>query len=225
MFSKKGQIVPDKSKNRTRLSSGSSFQRLLPSCLYLPTALLAAVDGLQKQKEEISVDHLVVTVFAPDKPGQVEQIAECIASHGGNWLESRMTHMAGHFAGILRVSVPAESYDALVSALQGLAKDGIRTQFAESGAEGAGTKPISMELVGNDRPGIVRDITRLLTQQGVNVERLVTDVSPAPMSSETLFHANAVLGVPLTLSLDVLQKHLETLADDLMVELVLKSEE
>jgi glycine cleavage system regulatory protein len=106
-----------------------------------------------------------------------------------------------------------------------LAKDGIRTQFAESGAEGAGTKPISMELVGNDRPGIVRDITRLLTQQGVNVERLVTDVSPAPMSSETLFHANAVLGVPLTLSLDVLQKHLETLADDLMVELVLKSEE
>lgn len=172
------------------------------------------------------MDHLVVTVFAPDKPGQVEQIAECIARHGGNWLESRMTHMAGQFAGILRLSVPAEAHDELINALQALSRDGIHTQFAKSGVESATTStPINMKLVGNDRPGIVRDITRLLTQQGVNVERLVTDVSPAPMSSETLFHANALLGVPLTLTLDVLQKHLETLADELMVELVLKSEE
>lgn len=172
------------------------------------------------------MDHLVVTVFAPDKPGQVEQIASCIASHGGNWLESRMTHMAGQFAGILRLSVPLESREALISALQGLAEDGIRTQFAESSAENVGTtRPINMELVGNDRPGIVRDITRLLTEQGVNVERLTTDVSPAPMSSETLFTAVALLGVPNTLSLEVLQKHLETLADDLMVELVLKSQD
>jgi glycine cleavage system regulatory protein len=169
------------------------------------------------------VDHLVVTVFAPDKPGQVEQIAACIADHGGNWLESRMTHMAGQFAGILRVGVPAESHDELLSALQGLAVHGIKVQFAESGIETSCTwKPISMELVGNDRPGIVRDVTRLLTEQGVNVEQLVTNVEPAPMSSEPLFRANALLGLPLTLSLDVLQKRLETLADDLMVELVLK---
>jgi glycine cleavage system regulatory protein len=81
-----------------------------------------------------------------------------------------------------------------------------------------------MELVGNDRPGIVRDITRLLSEQGVSLERLVTEVRPAPMSSEPLFHAEAILAVPLTLSLDVLQSRLETLADDLMVELVLRSE-
>lgn len=31
------------------------------------------------QKEEVTVDHLVVTLVAPDKPGQVERIAQCIA--------------------------------------------------------------------------------------------------------------------------------------------------
>ncbi len=46
-----------------------------------------------------------------------------------------------------------------------------------------------------------------------------------PMSSELLFHADALLGVPLSLSLDDLQARLETLADDLMVELVLRSED
>ena len=171
------------------------------------------------------MDHLVLTVFAPDKPGQVERIAQCVADHNGNWLESRMSRLAGQFAGILQVAVPPESYDELVSALQGLSARGIRVLVAEKGTEDTCTwKPISMELVGNDRPGIVRDITRLLAQEGVNVERLSTEVRPAPMSSEPLFHAEAVLGLPLTLSLDQLQARLETLADDLMVELVLRTE-
>ncbi|MCJ8174617.1 glycine cleavage system protein R [Pseudomonas viridiflava] len=172
------------------------------------------------------MDHLVVTLVAPDKPGLVERIAQCIAEQGGNWLESRMSRMAGQFAGILKVGVEPEQYDDLIAALNGLSTHGIRMLLAESVVETTGqTRPISMELVGNDRAGIVRDITRVLAEQGVNVERLITDVSPAPMSSELLFHADALLGVPLSLSLDDLQARLETLADDLMVELVLRSED
>lgn len=172
------------------------------------------------------MDHLVLTVFAPDKAGQVEQIAQCIAEHGGNWLESRISRLAGQFAGVLRIGVPAEARGELLGALQALTGQGIHVLVGETGIEqSCSWKPIAMELVGNDRPGIVRDITRLLSEQGVNLERLVTDVRPAPMSSEQLFHAEAVLAVPLTLSLDTLQASLETLADDLMVDLVLRSEE
>ncbi|MCY1420310.1 hypothetical protein D3C76_1223870 [compost metagenome] len=172
------------------------------------------------------MDHLVLTVIAPDKAGQVERIAECIAEHNGNWLESRMSRMAGQFAGILRVAVPAESYDDLVESLQALGKYDIRVLIAEGGIDPSCTwKPIAMELVGNDRPGIVRDITRLLAEQGVNLERFTTDVRPAPMSSEPLFHAEALLAMPLTLSMDVLKAKLEALADDLMVELVLRTDE
>ena len=185
-----------------------------------------AVSKSSVQKEELTVDHLVVTLVAPDKPGLVERIAQCIAEQGGNWLESRMSRMAGQFAGILKVGVDPEKYDDLIAALNGLSTHGIRMLLAESVVETTGqTRPISMELVGNDRAGIVRDITRVLAEQGVNVERLITDVSPAPMSSELLFHADALLGVPLSLSLDDLQARLETLADDLMVELVLRSED
>ncbi|NIE76649.1 glycine cleavage system protein R [Pantoea sp. Tr-811] len=172
------------------------------------------------------MDHLVLTVIAPDKAGQVERIAQCIADHNGNWLESRMSRMAGQFAGILRVAVPAENYDELVKSLQALGKHDIRVLIAQSGIEPSCTwKPIAMELVGNDRPGIVRDITRLLAEQGVNLERFTTGVRPAPMSSEPLFYADALLALPLTLSLDDLQQKLESLADDLMVELTLRAED
>jgi glycine cleavage system regulatory protein len=172
------------------------------------------------------VIHLVLTVIAEDQPGLVEKIASCISTHGGNWLESRMSRMAGQFAGILKVSVPAEAHAELVASLQALNDQGIRVLLAESGNEPERSfKPILLDLVGNDRPGIVRDITRVLSELSVNVESLDTDVMPAPMSSEPLFHAEARLAVPLSLSLDVLQARLETLADDLMVELVLRGDE
>src|SRR5690606_2466019 len=159
------------------------------------------------------MDHLVLTIIAQDQTGLVERIAQCVADHGGNWLESRMARMAGQFAGILRVAVPAESYGDLIDALQGLHDYGIRVLLAESGADPVcNWKPVQVELLGNDRPGIVRDITRLPSELGVNLERLRTDVRPAPMSSEPLFHAQLLLAVPLELSLDRLQSRLEALA-------------
>lgn len=172
------------------------------------------------------MDHLVLTVIAPDQPGLVERVAQCISEHGGNWLESRMSRMAGQFAGILRVDVPLAAHAGLVAALEALQAQGIRVQVAAGGDTPATVwRAIRLELVGNDRPGIVRDITRLLSSQGVNLESLSTEVVPAPMSGELLFQAQALLGVPQSLSLEQLQEHLETLADDLMVELKLQAEE
>lgn len=166
------------------------------------------------------MDHLVVTVIAEDQPGLVERIAQCIAGHGGNWLESRMSRMAGQFAGILRVAVPVDRRAALEEGLRALEGQGMRVLLAGSGVEPAGDwQSIHLSLVSNDRPGILRDITRLLAEHGVNLERLETAVLPAPMSSEPLFHAEALLAVPRALALETLQRRLETLADDLMVDL------
>ena len=172
------------------------------------------------------MDHLVLTVIAQDQPGLVERVAQCISEHGGNWLESRMSRMAGQFAGILRVDVPLNAHAGLLAALEGLQAQGIRVQVAAGGAAPSTVwRAIRLELVGNDRAGIVRDITRLLSSQGVNLESLNTEVVPAPMSGELLFQAQALLAVPQSLPLDTLQEHLESLADDLMVELKLQVEE
>ena len=172
------------------------------------------------------MDHLVLTVIAEDQPGLVERLSGCVAAHGGNWLESRMARMAGQFAGIVRVELPTEAHGGLIKDLEAMSAQGIRVQLAASGSEpGRRFNSIRLELVGNDRPGIVRDITRVLAEQGVNLESLLTEVTPAPMSGELLFTAEALLAVPETLALEQLQTRLEILADDLMVELNLRQEE
>ena len=51
---------------------------------------------------------LVLSILSEDKPGIVETLAATISNSGGSWQESRMTHLAGKFAGILQVNVNEE---------------------------------------------------------------------------------------------------------------------
>lgn len=163
---------------------------------------------------------LIITVMAADKPGLVESLAQTIRQHGGNWLDSRMARMGGQFAGILRVEIAAENVDSLRNQLQGLTSRGISIQLAVTGAaEPAAQQQLFLSLVGNDRPGIVHEVSAVLTRHGINVEHLETRVQPAPMSSELLFHARARLSLLPQTDTRTLRADLEDLADELMVEL------
>ncbi len=131
-----------------------------------------------------------------------------------------MTRLSGHFAGVLRVSVPEEQVDALTRTLQSLGPDSLQVSVARCEREPviADTRKLRLEILGSDRPGIVRDISRALADRGINVDELRTEIMSAPMSGELLFLANAELQIPAGLDLDLLRKDLEALAHELMVD-------
>lgn len=163
---------------------------------------------------------LILTVISADKPGLVESLAQTISRHGGNWLDSRMARMAGQFAGILRVDVPADAVEALRTDLENMSSGGMNIQLAVSGqAEEPTLGTLMLNLVGNDRPGIVHEISAILARHGANVEQLDTSCEPAPMSADLLFRANIRLGLLPQTDVEALRAELENLADDLMVEL------
>jgi glycine cleavage system regulatory protein len=170
---------------------------------------------------------LVLTLIGPDRPGIVEAIAEPIARHGGNWLESRMAHLAGKFAGILRIEVAAAQEAALSAALRGLERDGLKLtiEASPSGQAPAGARVLELELMGLDRPGIVREISGALAEHGVNIEELVTDRTTAPMSGELLFRSRARVALPARADPERLRRRLEELAADLMVQVSLAEPE
>ncbi|HIB20876.1 MAG TPA: glycine cleavage system protein R [Rhodospirillales bacterium] len=162
----------------------------------------------------------MLTVIGDDKPGLVEALSRAIASNSGNWLESSMSQLAGKFAGILRVSVADTEAEKLIAALQNLSPD-LKLLIERAAADGAGDSSLSvaLNLVANDRPGIIREISRALAGLSINVENLSTRCVSAPMSGETLFKAEALLKVPAGFKLERLQLELEDLADDLIVEI------
>jgi glycine cleavage system regulatory protein len=166
------------------------------------------------------MESLVVTVIGKDRPGLVELVSAVVEEHGGDWVESRMSRLAGEFAGILRVSVPAAQADTLSKALEGLRSEGLRV-VVERGVEETVEEGhlIVLELIGSDRPGIVHKISEALAARGVNVEELNTECDGAPWSGDTLFKAMARLRAPRALDLDQLRESLEGIAGDLMVDI------
>jgi glycine cleavage system regulatory protein len=160
-----------------------------------------------------------MTIIGPDRPGLVESLATIVAEHRGNWVESRMSHLAGQFAGILRVEIAEVDAGALKGALAALESEGVRTiAFEAEEAVAASGDCVDLELFGQDRPGIVREIAHSLAEHGVNVEELQTECTSAPMSGERIFKAQARLRIPRDLSLDELRLQLEKIASDLMVD-------
>ncbi|HEY3360158.1 MAG TPA: ACT domain-containing protein [Polyangia bacterium] len=165
---------------------------------------------------------LVLTLIGPDRPGLVEAVAARVTSHGGNWLESRMAHLAGQFAGILRVELPPERVADFQAALRSLETEGLRV--VASGGQPLVVEPVrTLELtaVGQDRPGIVREVSQVLARHGVNIEELATDRRRAAEDGKLLFSAQARLRVPAAVDLDGLRRDLERIAHDLMVDLTL----
>jgi glycine cleavage system regulatory protein len=166
---------------------------------------------------------LVLTIIGDDKPGIVEQLSDQILATGANWEESRMARLGGKFAGLLRLTVDRARADALAAELTGFETGGLTVVVEQSSEENAGAyRTVRLELLGNDRPGIVRDIARALAHHRVNIEELETDVTSAPMSGEALFRARAELGVPAAVTTEMLRDVLEAIAGELMVDLMLE---
>ncbi len=166
---------------------------------------------------------LVMTVIGADRRGLVELVAKLVAERGGNWLESRMSRLGGQFAGILRVEVPSEQEQNLVRVLEDLKREGLTVVVHPDQAQAplAAARPNVLEIVGQDRPGIVRQISHTLAAHGVNVEELQTECTSAAMTGESLFKARARLSIPESCDVSRLRSELERIAADLIVEVSL----
>lgn len=166
---------------------------------------------------------LVLTFIGPDKPGLVEQLSQSVAEHQGNWLESGLSRLAGKFAGILTVSVPSDQQESLKAALMKLEQEGfqISVESVDKIPEYEAHQVLSLELIGHDKPGIVRDISQALAQRHIVMEHLNTELVSGSMSAEELFKAQVELIAPVDADLDDLQDALEEIASDLMVDLTL----
>lgn len=164
-------------------------------------------------------NQLVISILTDDRPGVVEQVADIITRCQGNWLESALSRLGGKFAGIILVDIAPDRQEELEKNLAALASKGIRISVDHAGQPPMiGSESLSFTVIGNDRRGIVGEISHLLANHGVNVDELFTNTENAPMSGELLFRASARVVLPNDLGREDLRAILEKLSSDLMVE-------
>lgn len=164
---------------------------------------------------------LVITILGADRPGLVNLISEVIEEHQGSWSESRMAHLAGKFAGILQISIPEDNIKSLSTALEKLQTKELRIllETAQASQKPAPTKTLNIEVLCQDRLGIINDVTEALSKLNVNIEELDSTVKEASMSGGMLFSAELTLGLPEGIGANDVEDSLGKLSDQLMIDI------
>jgi len=166
--------------------------------------------------------HLVLTVAGSDRAGLVQALADVIAAHGGNWERSELAELAGTFAGVVLVSVPDARSTQLTSALGDLTDLMTVTPYPGQDvapATDATGKRVTFTVLGNDRPGIVRDITHVLLGRGLTIDRFTSRTGGAPMAGGELFEASVTAHAASGADISAAVAELEQLAAEIQVDL------
>lgn len=165
----------------------------------------------------------VLSLTGSDRIGIVEHVTELILECGGDVQASRMARLGGEFAMLLLVSVPDDQSENLSINVEKLSREGFKVTFTETewgvAARRKDWLPYEIEVRGANHEGIIHKIAEHLSEQGINIETIETNVVPAPMSGTPLFTMEAIVVVPPGLSKSKWQGDLEEIADRLNVEL------
>jgi glycine cleavage system regulatory protein len=162
---------------------------------------------------------VILTLLGQDRSGLVETLARLLKEHHANWQESRMIHLAGQFAGLLQVSLPSTQLTALKAALAALEPKGLRVLVeTNESLDHTPRYDLWLEVLGQDRTGIVHDISEQLANLQVNIEQMQSEQRSASMSGETLFYAKLHLRLPEHITAEQVQTALESLSDQLMID-------
>ena len=109
-----------------------------------------------------------------------------------------------------------------MNALRTLEVDGLRViihaEGASAAAGAANGSLVHVEIVGHDRPGILRSVSGVFASHGLNVEELASERVSAPMGGGTLFQARATVFVPANVKVSAVRTDLEKIATELMVD-------
>jgi glycine cleavage system regulatory protein len=165
---------------------------------------------------------VVLNVAGSDRPGLTEALASAVLSAGGNWLESHLSRLGGLFVGSVLVELDVGQVDDLRAAVRAVDAQGLEVRIAPAveGAAAAG-EALQFSLVGQDRPGIVREVTAILSGLAVNIEDFDTRISAEPHSGALLFHMEARLRLPPGLAEGEVQAALEAISAEIMVDISL----
>jgi glycine cleavage system regulatory protein len=163
--------------------------------------------------------HVILTVIGSDRPGLTEALAGAVQTAGGNWLESHLSRLGGKYVGSVLVALPDAALEALRSHVAAVDAVGLNVNIVAASTEQPPVgSPLELSLVGQDRPGIVREVSAALARLGVNIEALETGIEGSAWSGSPLFRADAQLLTPEGITAADVQAALEAVSGDMMVD-------
>jgi glycine cleavage system regulatory protein len=161
---------------------------------------------------------IIFTLVGQDKPGLISDLAKTVYAMGGNWLGSSFSHMAGHFAGFVQVDLPLKKHQTLIELFSQHPDLKIHLLTGDT-ALTVNQRTVQIDIMGNDKSGIVQELTETLNQFNLNIIKFDSKLESAPNWGNALFKAKALISIANDFDLENLRDALEAIANDLMVDI------
>jgi len=173
---------------------------------------------------------VILVVSGSDRPGLTRALAEAVHAAGGNWLESHLSRLGGRYVGSVLVELEAAALPKLETAVRtvdatGLSVSLVPAENAENAEPAEPGSSFQIELLGQDQPGIVREVTAVLADLDVNIASLTTGTEHGAWSGEPLFRAKLVVTLPESVTQNAVQDALEAISGELMVDFTVTAAE
>ena len=165
---------------------------------------------------------VILSAVGSDRPGLTQSLADAVLAAGGNWLESHLSRLGGKYVGSVLVEIDEAKLPVLERQIRDVDAAGLHVSIVAAGdGPAAPTHLVSIELVGQDQPGIVREVTTVLANLGVNIEDFGSGTENSSWSGERLFRATARLSIPADTSFEQVRTALEAISGEIMVDLTI----
>ena len=165
---------------------------------------------------------VIIGFIVADKPGVIQKLSNAVSENGGNWLESRMSQLGGFFSGVVKIEITEAELPALTISLKSLQEFTVTIREPVTSSQPVASQLVRLNIIGPDRPGILREVSNKLADKKVNVIEMETSVHAAPMSGGPIFEADAEVAVGNDTDMAKLVVQLDALADELGVDILLE---
>jgi len=125
----------------------------------------------------MSKHFVMVTATGKDKPGLTTEITELIANANGNIVDIEAFSMRALFAIFMivdcrAISISLENFRSQLMEMGKKIGLDVNVEHLPSGRRKSGKKLVLLTTLGKDRPGIVAAVSRFLSQNNANIERI-----------------------------------------------------
>jgi glycine cleavage system transcriptional repressor len=154
-------------------------------------------------------NHLIMTAVGPDRVGLVERISEFIARRGCNIEDSKMAVFCGEFALIVLITGEGGKLMKIASDYRQIeTQTGLTVSIKTPAARSAPGPFLPYRLTAScmDHPGIVYQLSAILSGLGINIESMETETYAAPVSGTPIFRLDAEIAIPTTTNINALRE-------------------
>jgi len=160
---------------------------------------------------------ILITITGLYQADLIKHLSEKTHALEGKWLASKINHIEQQMAGLIKVEIPSNKVETLLSHFQALPINLDWVELKRLPKEKSNHFILSIDA--KDRTGLVNDISQKLSENSIKVENMECNRIGLPDIGGTVFTSQFHIAVSDAFEKQVLINSLQSISDDLVIEI------